>query len=145
MDLKKYDGRFKDRLKSTGTYNWPINGTITSRFGHRSSPGGIGSTNHQGLDIAGNMGDPIGAADGGTVIYVGWYGGCGNTVKVQHDDGTITQYSHMSSFNCNVGDQVSQGQNIGAVGSTGNSTGPHLHFGVIVDNHYVDPQKYLGA
>ena len=146
IDLKKYKesgGKYADRLKSTGNYNWPITGTITSNFGHRSSPGGIGSTNHQGLDIAGSMGDPVAAADGGTVIMAQWYGGAGKTVQIQHDDGTITQYSHLSWWDCNVGDSVAQGQTIGKVGSTGNSTGPHLHFGVIKNGSYVDPTDYL--
>lgn len=138
-----YSGKYKDRFKSTGTYNWPITGQITSNFGHRSSPGGIGSTNHQGLDIAGSMGDPVGAADGGTVIYAGWYGGAGKTVMIEHDDGTITQYSHLSWWDAKVGDVVGQGQVIGNVGSTGNSTGPHLHFGVKVNGEYVDPLTYL--
>ena len=146
IDLKKYkesDGKYAERLKSTGVYNWPINGQITSNFGHRHSPGGIGSTNHQGLDIAGNMGDPVAAADGGVVIMAGWYGGAGKTVQIQHDDGTVTQYSHLSWWDCNVGDTVAQGQTIGNVGSTGNSTGPHLHFGVMVNGSYVDPLTYL--
>ena len=146
IDIKKYkdsDGKYAERLKSTGVYNWPINGQITSNFGHRSSPGGIGSTNHQGLDIAGNMGDPVGAADGGTVVYTGWYGGAGKTVMIEHDDGTVTQYSHLSWWDCKVGDSVAQGQTIGNVGSTGNSTGPHLHFGVKVNGSYVDPLTKL--
>ena len=146
IDLKKYkesDGKYAERLKSTGVYNWPINGQITSNFGYRHSPGGIGSTNHQGLDIAGNMGDPVAAADGGVVIMAGWYGGAGKTVQIQHDDGTVTQYSHLSWWDCNVGDTVAQGQTIGNVGSTGNSTGPHLHFGVMVNGSYVDPLTYL--
>ena len=138
-----YDGKYKDRFKSTGHYNWPITGQITSNFGHRSSPGGIGSTYHQGLDIAGSMGDPVGAADGGTVVYAGWYGGAGKTVMIEHDDGTVTQYSHLSWYDAKVGDVVGQGQTVGNVGSTGNSTGPHLHFAVKVNGKYVDPITYL--
>ena len=146
LDIKKYKesgGKYADRLKSTGVYNWPINGSITSRFGHRSSPGGVGSTNHQGLDIAGSMGDPVGASDGGTVVYAGWYGGAGKTVMIEHDDGTVTQYSHLSWYDAQPGDIVAQGQYIGKVGSTGNSTGPHLHFGVKVNGVYQDPETYL--
>ena len=146
INIAKYresGGKYADRLKSTGTYNWPINGTITSNFGHRSSPGGIGSTNHQGLDIAGSMGQPVTASDGGVVIMAKWYGGAGKTVQIQHDDGTITQYSHLSWWEPKVGDVVAQGQEIGKVGSTGNSTGPHLHFGVMKNGNYVDPLDYL--
>ena len=143
VNLKTYDGKYKDRFHSTGTYQWPISGQITSGYGHRSSPGGVGSTNHKGIDIAGNTGDPIGAADGGVVTYVGWYYGGGNTVMIQHDDGTVTEYMHMSAFNCKEGDTVAQGQTIGQVGSTGNSTGPHCHFGVKVNGEHVDPLTYL--
>ena len=142
-EYKESGGKYADRFKSTGVYNWPINGQITSGFGHRSSPGGIGSTNHQGLDIAGSMGDPVGASDGGTVVYAGWYGGAGKTVMIQHDDGTVTQYSHLSWWDVHKGDIVGQGQTIGNVGSTGNSTGPHLHFAVMVNDSYVDPTQYL--
>ena len=145
FDIKSYkkNGKYKDRFKSTGVYKYPSNGTITSRFGPRSSPGGIGSTYHQGIDIGGSMGDPIEASDGGIVVMAKWYGGYGKTVQIQHDDGTITQYSHLSWWDCNEGDVVGQGQIIGKMGSTGNSTGPHLHFGVLKDGKYVDPINYL--
>lgn len=146
IDLKKYkdgDGKYAERLQSTGVYNWPVTGTITSHFGYRNSPGGIGSTNHKGLDIAASMGTPVGAADGGTVIFAGWDGGFGKCVRVQHDDGTITEYAHLSWWDAKVGDSVAQGQTIGNVGSTGNSTGPHLHFGVKVNGSYVDPLTKL--
>ena len=144
MSYKK-NGKYADRFKSTGTYRWPSNGSITSRFGPRSSPGGIGSTYHQGIDIGGSMGDPIEASDGGVVIMAKWYGGYGKTVQIQHDDGTITQYSHLSWWDANVGDVVGQGQVIGKMGSTGNSTGPHLHFGVLKDGKYVNPEGYLNG
>jgi len=152
VDLVKYKesgGKYSERLKSTGKYIWPVSGRVASEseinsyFGHRSSPGGVGSTNHQGIDLDGSMGDPVGAADGGTVVFAGWYGGAGKTVKIQHDDGTITQYSHLSWWGVKEGDVVGQGQTIGNVGSTGNSTGPHLHFGVIKNDSYVDPYEYL--
>lgn len=143
VDLKKYDGRYKDQLKSTGNYVFPVDGIITSDFGHRSSPGGIGSTDHKGLDIGASQGTPVAAADGGVVVMAGWYGGYGKTVQVKHDDGTITQYSHLSWWDVNEGDTVAQGQEVGLVGSTGNSTGPHLHFGVLKNGEYVDPKGYI--
>lgn len=146
IDVKKYKdsgGRYASRLKSTGVYNWPVTGTITSRFGRRSSPGGIGSTNHKGLDIGANMGDPVAASDGGVVIYAGWDGGYGKCVRIQHDDGTVTEYAHLSWWDAQKGDTVAQGQIIGNVGSTGNSTGPHLHFGVMKNGSYIDPENYL--
>lgn len=145
LNLKTYSGRYKDRLKSTGSYIIPCSGTVTSDFGHRSSPGGIGSTNHQGIDIGASTGTPVAAADGGVVVMAGWYGGYGKTVQVKHDDGTITQYSHLSWWDVKEGDTVAQGQEVGLVGSTGNSTGPHLHFGVLKDGKYVNPNKYLGS
>ena len=147
INLVKYrenGGKYAERLKSMGTYNWPCNGTITSNFGHRHSPGnGVGSTDHKGIDIGASMGAPVTAADGGVVVRSGWYGGYGKTVQIQHDDGTITQYSHLSWWEPKVGDVVAQGQEIGKVGSTGNSTGPHLHFGVMKNGEYVDPMDYL--
>lgn len=146
IDVKKYKdsgGRYASRLKSTGVYNWPVTGTITSRFGRRSSPGGIGSTNHKGLDIGANMGDPVAASDGGVVIYAGWDGGYGKCVRIQHDDGTVTEYAHLSWWDAQKGDTVAQGQIIGNVGSTGNSTGPHLHFGVMKNGSYINPENYL--
>lgn len=146
IDIKKYkdsDGKYAERLKSTGIYNWPVTGSITSNFGHRASPGGIGSTNHMGLDIGADMGTPVAAADGGTVVYAGWDGGYGKCVRIEHDDGTITEYAHLSWWDAEVGDTVAQGQTIGNVGSTGNSTGPHLHFGVKVNGSYVDPLTKL--
>lgn len=145
IQISSYNGRYKDRLKSTGTYNWPVTGTITSGFGYRSagSTNGVGSTNHKGLDIGASMGTPVGASDGGTVIFAGWDGGYGKCVRIQHDDGTITEYAHLSWWDAKVGDTVAQGQTIGNVGSTGNSTGPHLHFGVKKNGSYVDPTGYL--
>ena len=145
MKLETYNGKYKDMLKSTGKYLFPADGIITSDFGNRNSPGGIGSTNHQGLDIAGAKGTPIQAADGGVVIMAGWYGGYGKTVQIQHDDGTVTQYSHLDWWDVNEGDTVAQGQEVGLMGSTGNSTGPHLHFGVLKNGEYVDPKEYINT
>ena len=144
IDLKEYkdsDGKYAERLKSTGVYNWPVNGTITSNFDEVSSI--RNGRPHAGLDIAAGMGTPVGAADGGTVVFAGWDGGFGKCVRVQHDDGTITEYAHLSWWDCKVGDSVAQGQTIGNVGSTGHSTGPHLHFGVKVNGSYVDPLTKL--
>ena len=143
IDLKKYDGRFKDQLKSTGSYTWPCQGTITSEFGRRSAPTAGASSYHQAIDIGAAAGTPVGAADGGVVVFAGWNGAAGKTVKVQHDDGTITQYSHLQWWNVKEGDAVGQGQEIGLVGSTGVSTGPHLHFGVMRNGKYVNPMDYL--
>ena len=127
----------------TGTFRWPISGRITSYFGGRSSPGGIGSTNHQGIDIAGSYGTPVYAADGGTVTYAGWMGGYGYLVQIDHGNGYVTRYGHNSSLTVSVGEHVYKGQQIARVGSTGNSTGNHCHFEVRYNGVARNPLNYL--
>ena len=127
----------------TGTFRWPISGRITSYFGGRSSPGGIGSTNHQGIDIAGSYGIPVYAADGGTVTYAGWMGGYGYLVQIDHGNGYVTRYGHNSSLTVSVGDHVYKGQQIARVGSTGNSTGNHCHFEIRYNGVARNPLNYL--
>ena len=127
----------------TGTFRWPISGRITSRFGGRASPGGIGSTNHQGIDIAGPYGTPVYAADGGTVTYSGWMGGYGYLVEINHGNGYVTRYGHNSSLTVSVGDHVYKGQQIARVGSTGNSTGNHCHFEIRYNGVARNPLNYL--
>ena len=127
----------------TGTFRWPISGRITSYFGGRSSPGGIGSTNHQGIDIAGSYGSPVYAADGGTVTYAGWMGGYGYLVQIDHGNGYVTRYGHNSSLTVSVGEHVYKGQQIARVGSTGNSTGNHCHFEVRYNGVARNPLNYL--
>ena len=127
----------------TGTFRWPISGRITSGFGGRSSPGGIGSTNHQGIDIAGSYGTPVYAADGGTVTYAGWMGGYGYLVEINHGNGYVTRYGHNSSLTVSVGQHVYKGQQIARVGSTGNSTGNHCHFEIRYNGVARNPLNYL--
>ncbi len=127
----------------TGTFRWPVSGRITSRFGGRRSPGGIGSTNHKGIDIAAPRGTPVYAADGGTVSYAGWMSGYGYLVQINHGNGYVTYYGHNSSLTCSVGDHVYKGQQIARVGSTGNSTGNHCHFEVRVNGVARNPLNYL--
>ena len=115
----------------------PISGIITSRFGYRRS----GS--HTGLDIATSAGTPIRAAASGTVVHAGWSGGYGYLVKIQHTDSIQTYYAHCSKIYVSVGQYVNQGDIISAVGSTGNSTGPHLHLEIRVNNTPLNPQNYL--
>ncbi|HWT92775.1 MAG TPA: peptidoglycan DD-metalloendopeptidase family protein [Solirubrobacteraceae bacterium] len=129
--------------KGSGQLNWPVNAPISSGFGGRSSPGGIGSTFHQGVDLPVPVGTPIHAADGGRVAVAGVMGGYGNYTCIQHTGSLSTCYAHQSSIGVSVGQSVTQGQVIGMSGNTGNSTGPHLHFEVRVNGTAVDPMGYL--
>ncbi len=118
----------------------PVSGIITSRFGARSS---IRSSSHTGLDIATSTGTPIAAAASGTVTFSGYKGSYGNLLVISHGNGVQTYYGHCSSLYVSAGATVSQGQTIAAVGSTGNSTGPHLHLEVRVDGVAYNPQNYV--
>lgn len=126
-----------------GVLAWPVSGTITSPFGYRRNPFGGGMEFHQGLDIAAPMGTTITAAAAGTVISAGWYGGYGNYILIDHGGGMATGYGHCSQIFVSVGQHVQKGQAIGAVGSTGYSTGPHVHFEVRINGKPVDPAQYL--
>lgn len=116
---------------------------ISSEFGGRTSPGGIGSTNHKGRDYAAAAGTPIYASAGGTVVTASYNVARGNYVVINHGNGLSTLYQHCSAIYVSVGQSVSCGQNIAAVGNTGYSTGPHLHFEVWVNSVPVDPRLYL--
>jgi murein DD-endopeptidase MepM/ murein hydrolase activator NlpD len=116
---------------------WPVNGPLTSGFGQRWG------RLHAGIDIGVGFGTPIRAAAAGTVIYAGWLGGYGNLVVVDHGGGLSTAYGHQQRIYVGYGQGVAQGDVLGEVGSTGNSTGPHLHFEVRVNGGPVDPLGYL--
>ena len=118
----------------------PVSGIITSRFGSRES---IRSSGHSGLDIATKKGTNIKAAAGGTVLFAGYSGAYGNVVKISHGSGIKTYYAHCSKLYVKTGDTVSAGDVIAAVGSTGRSTGNHLHFEVVKKGVSVNPQNYL--
>ena len=118
----------------------PVSGIITSRFGSRES---IRSSGHSGLDIAAKKGTNIKAAAGGTVLFAGYSGAYGNVVKISHGSGIKTYYAHCSKLYVKTGDTVSAGDVIAAVGSTGRSTGNHLHFEVVKNGVSVNPQNYL--
>jgi len=126
-----------------GVMRWPLVGTITSRYGYRSLRIS-GSNWHAGLDIDGHTGDPIVAAVGGEVTEAGWHGGYGYLVVIKNGD-TDYYYAHASEILVNVGDVVEAGDTIALVGSTGNSTGSHLHFEVRVNGETVDPLPLLEA
>ncbi len=128
---------------STGTgvspsgFIWPCNGVVVSGFGMRWG------RMHEGIDIGCGYGAPIWAAAAGTVIWSGWRGGYGNAVVVDHGNGLATLYAHSSTLLVSVGQTVSQGETVALIGSTGNSSGPHLHFEVRVNGSAVDPLLYL--
>lgn len=124
---------------SSGSLTNPLAGSYVSC-------GWYGYSGHRAVDLClrgGTLNAPIRAADGGTVIFSGWAGGYGNMIKIQHSGGMVTAYAHLNSRFVQVGDKVSKGQTIGRAGSTGNSTGPHLHFEVIINGTRVNPMNYL--
>lgn len=131
------------RIFGTGQMVQPVNGPITSNFGYRIHPV-LGTRRlHAGTDFGAPTGAPIFAADSGTVIVAEWYGGYGNTVIIDHGNGLTTLYGHCSELYVTVGQGVQRGQTIAAVGSTGLSTGPHLHFEVRQQGEPVEPLAYL--
>ncbi len=137
MQLRAVGTKYRPAHVGTGTFIRPYYGTVSSRFGSRRS----GS--HSGVDFSGRRGDPIKAADAGKVIFAGRSGGYGNMIKIDHGNGYITYYAHCSSLYVKEGDIVTKGKVIASVGSTGNSTGPHLHFEIRRGDTALDPMKYV--
>ena len=137
---------YEDFLRSSGRTPsiWPVFGRLESGVGGRRNPfGGRGYEFHEGQDIDAQYGTPVEAAAAGKVIIAGWQRGYGNVIYLDHGKGLTTRYGHLSKIDVTVGQVVSQGQEIGLVGSTGRSTGPHLHYEVRINNQPVDPKKYL--
>jgi murein DD-endopeptidase MepM/ murein hydrolase activator NlpD len=128
-------------------YRKPVVGEVefTSGFGVRSDPFLGRPAMHTGLDFRAATGDPVRATANGKVVSSGWAGGYGRMVEIDHGNGLSTRYGHMSEIGVKVGDIIKIGQVIGAVGSTGRSTGPHLHYETRIDGEAVDPQKFLRA
>ncbi len=123
--------------RHTGRLSWPVSGPMVSGFGPR------GGAMHEGIDIICSSGTPVRASGSGRVIYASWLGGYGNLVVVDHGGGLSTAYAHNTSFAARVGQNVSTGTVISYAGSTGRSSGPHVHFEVWVDGKAVDPMRYL--
>jgi murein DD-endopeptidase MepM/ murein hydrolase activator NlpD len=130
----------EDAERGSGVFAWPASGRLTDRFGFRTLSGRW----HSGLDISGYRGAPIHAADSGFVTFAGWSkSGYGNLVIIDHRNGHQTRYAHLHAFFVSAGQSVSKGQQIAAMGSTGNSTGPHLHFEVRLKGVRKNPELYL--
>jgi murein DD-endopeptidase MepM/ murein hydrolase activator NlpD len=129
--------------KGSGQMAWPLNARLSSPFGYRIHPIFKTRKMHTGIDLAAPSGTPIRAADGGTIVFAGWRGGYGKTVIVQHGNGLATLYAHLSSIKVGSGQSVGKGDVVGLVGSTGYSTGPHLHFEVRKNGSPVNPLSYL--
>jgi murein DD-endopeptidase MepM/ murein hydrolase activator NlpD len=125
----------------------PVAGDIdeTSPFGVRTDPFVHEAAMHTGIDFRGDTGDPIRATATGTVTIAGWSGGYGKMVEIDHGNGLVSRYGHLSEIEVGVGDTVRAGGIVGKLGSTGRSTGPHLHYEVRVKGEAVDPQKFLDA
>jgi len=122
---------------------WPVKGWITSGFGKRASPLTGEPGRHMGVDIANESNTPIRSAADGIVTYAGWEAGYGRVVAIEHGFGYSTRYGHCARIDIKVGDEVKRGQIIGYVGSTGRSTGSHVHYEVRIHGMPVDPEKYL--
>jgi murein DD-endopeptidase MepM/ murein hydrolase activator NlpD len=130
-------------VQGNGRFIWPVNGPVTSGFGPRSHPIYGEARMHNGIDISASSGTPIKAGDAGVVVMAGSNGGYGNWTLIDHGGGLATGYAHQSSIGVSVGQRVSRGAVIGRVGSTGASTGPHLHFEVRVNGNPVNPMAWL--
>lgn len=128
-----------------GEMMWPVPGhyMITSPFGNRMHPISKQYKMHTGIDIAGPKGTPVVAAQTGTIVYANWFGSYGKAIIIDHGGGYTTLYAHNDSINVSVGSVVKKGDNIALLGSTGYSTGPHLHFEVRMNGEYVEPLTYV--
>jgi murein DD-endopeptidase MepM/ murein hydrolase activator NlpD len=131
------------QARGTGALDWPLRGRLTSYFGYRRHPVWGGRHMHTGIDVAAPYGEVIRAADSGEVLFSGWWDGYGKAVVIDHGKNISTVYGHLSRIYVQNGNQISKGQIIGLVGSTGYSTGPHLHFEVRTNGKPVNPLKYL--
>lgn len=141
--IRNQSGRSSSSVEATGAMIWPAAGPITSEYGWRTHPIFGTQRYHSGIDIGADYGDTVAAADSGVVIYSDWMGGYGKAVIIDHGNGISTLYGHNSELLVSEGQQVRKGQAIARVGSTGYSTGPHLHFEVRQNGSPTNPMSYL--
>ncbi len=135
--------QFETAMQSLPTFIPLRNYTLTSRYGYRHDPFNGRQASHTGLDMAAPTGEPVYAATRGKVVRASYYSGYGLCIDIDHGHGILTRYGHLSKINVKVGQSVAMGEKIGAVGSTGRSTGPHLHYEVRVDNRPLNPRKFI--
>jgi murein DD-endopeptidase MepM/ murein hydrolase activator NlpD len=141
-DLRAYEGILRERGYTPSV--WPVDGTLEGGFGGRRNPfGGSGYEFHSGQDIEAPWGAPVIAGASGRVSFVGWQNGYGQLVVVDHGGGLTTRYGHLSHIDVELNQTVSRAQLLGKVGSTGRSTGPHLHYEVRINDQAVNPLPYL--
>ena len=133
----------RDRIMSRLPLRWPLHGAVKSEFGPRRSPWDGEPERHPGIDIGSPMGTPVAAPAPGTVVAADVHGGFGKHVMIDHGNGVRSLYGHLSAIDVKVGDRVEKGQVLGLVGSTGRSTGPHLHYELLVHGSPVDPRGFL--
>jgi murein DD-endopeptidase MepM/ murein hydrolase activator NlpD len=142
--LLMYESALRERARIPSI--WPVEGESTDSFGFRGNPfGGGGSEFHPGQDIAAPRGTPVFAPADGRVVEAGWKNGYGQTVVLDHGNGLFTRYGHLSKVEVTAGQELRRGAELGQVGSTGRSTGPHLHYEVRVGDLPVSPLYYLPA
>jgi murein DD-endopeptidase MepM/ murein hydrolase activator NlpD len=123
---------------------WPISGWLTSNFGSRTNPVTGESETHSGLDIAAARGTAVRATADGTVQLASYNGGYGNCIEVSHGYGIATRFGHLSSYAVHVGQRIKRGDIIGYVGATGRTTGPHLHYEILLNGQPINPLKFIG-
>jgi murein DD-endopeptidase MepM/ murein hydrolase activator NlpD len=141
-DLQEYFDDQRSQLASTPSI-WPARGWVTSDFGTRIDPYSAERKMHQGLDIATSVGQPVNSPSDGTVVFVGTEGGYGKVLVIDHGYGVKTRYGHLSEILVHLGERVGRGDKVAAVGNTGRSTGPHLHYEVRVNGIPENPRKFI--
>lgn len=143
VDSKVSVGTRKSVSRSGSNFGIVSGSRISSSFGTRIHPISGEEIFHKGIDIAASQGSPVYAYANGTIVFAGWKSGYGNFIAIDHGNGMVTRYAHLSAIQVSVGQAVAVRQKIGAVGSTGTSTGPHLHFEVLINGDFMNPQNYL--